>query len=208
MVMDKDYHNTELIIEITRRSEGTAAEGQRRPISRDTVIMPEQQALELVEITSLFDLRGKGGYQARAIIRYDGNLYLSQPVAFDIVRGIEILSARRGLPGYNEIELIYSLRYWKRRQGEQAFMVIEDVERGSNYGTFVLGPLVRVIQPAIQFDAQGRAVAVHQSGRDRLTRSVFSVDPNGAAMIDRTHHLPDGRPYPGSIPLPPQETGE
>ncbi len=207
MVMDKDYHNTELIIELIRRSEGTAVESSRRLVSRDTVIMPDQQAVEIVEITSLFDIREKGGYQVRAIIRYDGNLYLSQPLAFDIVRGLEILSSRRGLAGYNGIELIYSLRYWKRRQGELAFMVIEDAGNGSVYGTFVLGPLLRIIRPAIHFDAQGRAIVVHQSGRDRLTRSVFTVDSHGAAMVDRTHHFPDGRPYPG-YNQPPPETGE
>ncbi len=199
MVMDNDYHNAELLIELVRRRGGAAPETQRRPVSRDTVIMPEQMAVELVEITSLFDIRDLGGYQVRAAIRYAGQLYLSQPVAFDLVRGVEIHSARRGLPGYHDIELLYSLRYWRRGGGEQAFMVIEDAAKGSIYGTFVLGPLVRVTQPAIRFDGQGRAVSVHQSGRNRFTRSVFTVDPGGAAMTDRTHHLPDGQPYPGSV---------
>lgn len=196
MVFDSEYHNAELLTELIRSKSGSVPEGERKPVSRDLVIMPGQRAQELVEITSLFPLRDPGGYKVRAAVRYDGRLYLSRQVEFDLVRGVELLDVRRGMPGYHETELVYSLRYWKRGGGEHAFFVIADADTGVIYGTFLLGPVVRVNPPAIRFDEQGRAVVVHQSGRDRFTRSVFEVNRNGATMTGQTHHLADGRQYP------------
>jgi hypothetical protein len=196
MVFDDEYHNAELLVELIGTRSGMAPESERRGVSRDTVVMPAQKCLELVEITSLFQLREPGGYRLRAGIRYDGRLYLSQPVAFDLVRGVEILSLNRVLSGYNETDLHYSLRFWKRSGSEHAFFVVEDTESGVIYGTFFLGPIVRVNPPVIRFDEQGRAVVVHQSGRNRFTRSVIEVDRNGAELTAQTHHLADGSDYP------------
>lgn len=196
MVFDSEYHNAELLVELVRTRSGSLPESERRPVVRDLVIMPGQKALELVEVTSLFSLRMTGGYKVRAAIRYEGRLYLSQPVELDLVRGVELVSARRTLSGYTGTDLVYSLRYWKRSGGEHAFFVIEDAESGVVYGTFFLGPIIRVNPPAIQFDERGRAIAVHQSGRNRFTRSTFEVDRNGANLTEQTHHLADGRLYP------------
>lgn len=196
MVFDKEYHNAELLIELIGTRSGVAPESERKVVSRDTVVMPAQKCVELVEITSLFQLREPGGYRVRAGIRYDGRLYLSHPVAFDLVRGVEILSVNRGLPGYLETDLHYSLRFWKRSGSEHAFFVVEDAESGIIYGTFFLGPIVRVNPPVIRFDEQGAAVVVHQSGRNRFTRSVIAVDPNGAELTAQTYHLADGSAYP------------
>jgi len=202
LVFDDEYSNAELFVEMVRDKSAGAPESDRRTISRQTVIMPGNKTLELVEITSLFNLTRTGGHRLRAGVRYEGYLYLSQPVGFDLVQGIEMLSVRRGLSGYHEVMLEYSLRYWKRTGGEQAFFVIKDVNSGIVYGTFRLGPVVRVNPPAIRFDSQGRAVVVHQSGRNRFTRSVVEVDSGGAVLVAQTHHLEDGRQYPGSgVPL-------
>lgn len=196
MVFDEKYHNAELFVELVRDGAGTPPEADRRPVLRESVIMSGEKTLELIEITSLFDVRQSGGYQLRAVIRYEGKLLLSRPVGFDLVSGVEVLSVRHGLPGYFDVELEYSLRYWKRGGGEHAFFIIRDVNTDIIYGTFALGPIVRVNEPAIEFDRQGRVVVVHQSGRNRFTRSVLEADRNGAVLEEQTQHLADGSPYP------------
>ncbi len=202
LVFDDDYRNAELFVELVRDKAAGVSESDRKTISRQTVIMPEGDQLELVEITSLFSLTQPGGYRLKIGIRHEGSLYLSASVGFDLVEGIEMLSVRRGLSGYNDIDLEYSLRYWRRAGGEQAFFVIRNKVDGSLYGTFSLGPVVRVNPPAIRFDNQGRAVVVHQSGRNRFTRSVVEVDPTGALLVEQTHHVEDGRAYPvRGVPL-------
>lgn len=196
LVFDDDYRNAELFVELIPDNSVGESASDRKAISRQTVIMPEGEQLELVEITSLFNVTQPGGHRLRIGIRHEGSLYLSASVGFDLVEGIELLSVRRGLSGYKDIDLEYSLRYWRRAGGEQAFFLIRNKADGSLYGTFGLGPVVRVNPPAIRFDSQGRAVVVHQSGRNRFTRSVVAVDPTGALLVEQTHHLEDGRPYP------------
>ncbi len=196
LVLGDDYSNAELFIELIRDKSSGESESDRQPVSRQTVIMPGTDKLELVEITSLFSLTRPGGYRLRVGIRHEGYLYLSASTGFDLVQGIEMLTVRRGLSGYSEIDLEYSLRYWRRSGGEHAFLVISDKTNSTIYGTFRLGPVVRVNPPAIRFDKQGRAIVVHQSGRNRFTRSLFEADPGGAFLLGQTHHLEDGSPYP------------
>lgn len=196
LVFDDEYRNAELFVELVRDRSSGVSEADRQPITRQTVIMPGTDKLELVEITSLFNLMQPGGYRLRVGIRHEDYLYLSASVGFDLVQGIEMLSVRRGLSGYRDVDLEYSLRYWRRSGSEHAFFVIRNTRGGSLYGTFRLGPVVRVNPPAIRFDKDGRAVAVHQSGRNRFTRSVFEVDSSGAVLVGQTHHLEDGSPYP------------
>lgn len=193
------YHNAELFVELVSDGSIDLPEAARRSVSRDLVIMPGGEATELVEISSLFDLKKPGGYRLRAMLRYEDSLFRSNPIAFDLVTGVEILSVKRSLSGYYDIELDYSLRYWRRSDSVHAFLVVRDSSSGSIYGTFFLGPILPVNAPAIRFDEKGRAVVVHQSGRNRYTRSVIDVDRNGASFVAQTQHLPDGRPYPQTI---------
>lgn len=196
LVFDDDYRNAEFFVELVRDKSGGISESDRQPISRQTVIMPDNEKLELVEVTSLFNLTKPGGYGLRVGVRHEDYVYLSAAVGFNLVQGIEMLSRRRSLSGYRDVDLEYSLRYWHRSAGEQAFFVIKNTVDGSLYGTFRLGPVVRVNPPAIRFDKDGRAVVVHQSGRNRFTRSVLEVDSGGAVLVGQTHHLEDGSPYP------------
>lgn len=199
LVFDDDYRNAEFFVELVRDRSGGISESDRQPISRQTVIMPDNEKLELVEVTSLFNLTKPGGYSLRIGVRHEDYVYLSAAVGFNLVEGIEMLTKRRSLSGYRDVDLEYSLRYWHRSGGEQAFFVIRNTRNGTLYGTFRLGPVVRVNPPAIRFDKEGRAVVVHQSGRNRFTRSVLEVDSGGAVLVGQTHHLEDGSPYPVRI---------
>lgn len=192
LVFDDEFHNAELVVELNRRRSGRAPEGQRRPVSRDIVIMPAERKLELVEVTSLFDIREPGSYVIRAGVRYDGTFFLSQALGFDVVTGVEVVSAHRSLPGYDGVHLHYSLRYWRRHAAEHAFMVIRDAANDIIYGTFPLGPIVRVNRPVIRFTPEGDALVIHQSGRGRITRSLIEVSGRGAALTSQTHHRHEG----------------
>jgi hypothetical protein len=196
LVFGDDFMNGELFVELVRDQTAGLSTADRKPISREMVVMPGNTKVELVELTSLFNLTKPGGHRIRVGVRYEDYVYFSSALGFDLVQGIELLSARRSLAGYHDVNLEYSLRYWRRSAGEQAFFVIRDLADGSIYGTFRLGPIVRVNPPALKFDKDGRAIVVHQSGRNRFTRSVLDVDSNGARLVGQKHLLEDGRPYP------------
>ncbi len=193
-VFNKVYNNAEIQVSVSRVASG--AEPLFETIDREFVIMPGDRSTNLVELTSLEDMRTPGTYKVQARVKHEDRAYQSQALAFDVVRGIQIASRARPLSGYSGVRLSYSLRYCSREGSEYAFLVIEDAERGVSYGTFLLGPIVRVSEPAMQFDSRGRMVVAHQSGRNRFTRSVISVGPDGAAFESQSHHLPSGKPYP------------
>lgn len=195
-VFNKIYNNAEMQVSVTRTVSGAAPVFET--VEREFVIMPGDRSTNLVELTSIHDIRSPGSYRVQARVKYEDRAYTSQALAFDVVRGIEIASKVRALSGYPRMRLTYSLRYCSREGSEYAFLVIEDTERAVSYGTFLLGPIVRVGAPAMQFDDKGRIVVAHQSGRNRFTRSILSTGPDGAMFESQTHHLPSGAPYPRS----------
>ena len=198
LVFNKTYNNAELQVCVLRESSSVSP--GYVTLNRDFVVMPDDSITELVELTSLTDIHAPGNYRVKVRVRYDGDLYEARPRAFDVVHGIELGSRTRSLSGYRDIQLTYSLRYCSRDRAEYAFLVVEDVDRGASYGTFKLGPSLRVNPPAMQFDDQGRFAVVHQSGRNRFTRSVIEVNRDGASFVEQTHHLPSGKPYPNEAP--------
>ena len=197
-VFNKVYNNAELLVSVVRTQ--TAVAPRFELLEREFVIMPGDRSTNLVELTSLTDMRVAGTYKVQARIRYDGHVYTSRAQAFDVVRGIELASRSRPLVGYRSPSLTYSLRYCSRDTSESAFLLIEDSARDVSYGTFMLGPIVRASPPAMNFDDKGRVVVAHQSGRDRFTRSVIKANRDGATFVSQTHHKPDGSPYPRTPP--------
>jgi hypothetical protein len=190
LVFNQVYNNANL--EVSIRRDQDSKEPVFKSLKRDFVIMPDDSNTELVELTSVGDIRGPGSYQIWVQVRHDGQVYTSRPQAFDVVHGIELDSRRRQLRGYRDARLTYSLRYFSRGGTEYAFLVVKDVVRDVSYGSFRLGTIVRIGEPAMSFDDKGRIVVAHQSGRNRYTRSVISVHRDGAVFEEQTHHLPDG----------------
>jgi hypothetical protein len=191
LVFNDVYHNAELELSIIqgRQLDGIPI---RKKLKKEFVIMTDDTITKHIELNPLCSFQKQGCYQVRVSIYYGGRVYTSSPFAFDVIDGIELTSRRRMLKNHPNVTLTYSLRYIGRDSRETAFMVIQDKERGELYGTFRLGPLVRVYRPALTFDGDGNLVCVHQSGYNRFSRSVISVNENGAEFLRQTQHLSNG----------------
>ncbi len=194
LVVDRDHYNAELFVEVSGGSLGRRNAPVRRRVYRDFVIMPNASIRDVVEITSLYEYLGPGNYQLNVVMHYEDRSFYSEPFAFDIVSGLEMRSFRQMLPDYSDIELIYSFRYATREGREEAFMVIQSADGRSLYGTFSLGPLLRLYRPVIRARDDGSVVVVHQSGHNRFSRSIFMVERTGAMLIEQRHFRPDGTP--------------
>ena len=194
LVLGRDYHNAELYLELSGGRHGTRGLPDRRRVQRDLVIMPGSALREVVEITSLYTFLRPGNYRVNAVLVQEGRSFHSATFAFDVISGIEMRSFRQMLPGYSDIEIVYSFRYASREGREEAFMVIQSSDGRSLYGTFRLGPLLRMFQPVFRRREDGSIVVVHQSGRNRFSRSIFVVDRGGAEFIEQRHFRPDGTP--------------
>ncbi len=194
LVFGSQYHNADLFLEVSRTRSIGPAESNRRRVQRDTVLMPRSQMRELIEATTIYTYLQAGNYRLRVIVKHEGYTYSSQPFVFDVASGIEMQSLRHMLPYYDDIELRFSVRYANRSGREEAFFVIESPALRDWYGTYALGPVLRIYQPAIRVREDGRVVVVHQSGRSRFTRSTFRVDREGSQFVEQRHFRPDGTP--------------
>ncbi len=193
LVLGRDG-NAELMLEMTGGSLGRRSIPERKRVSRDLVIMPGSTIREIVEVTSLYSFLGPGNYRLNALVLHDGRSFYSSTFAFDVVSGIELRSFRQMLPGYGDREVEFSFRYATREGREEAFMVIQSPDGRSLYGTFALGPLLRMYRPVIRARDDGSVVVVHQSGSNRFSRSIFEVERTGAILRELRHFRPDGTP--------------
>jgi len=192
LVFNKVYNNAELQICVTSGSHIDCIPAVKN-LNRDFVIMPGDTANEFIALGSLVDLHRSGAYQVNGRILYNGKMFTSKSFGFDVVKGIELASRKRVLRDYPNVVLAYSLRYLGRESREYAFMVICDVDNGDVYGAFNLGPILRVFPPSLKFDDNSDIVIVHQSGQKRYTRTIITVNREGAKVIKQSHHRPDGK---------------
>ena len=151
------------------------------------------------EVGDWHRLTRPGTYTIRVEAKFAGRVYESNPVTLPVVTGLVLAETQQVLPGYPDRQRRYGLRYWKRDGHEHLFLRVDETVAGVNwnYGSVDLGRLVRFFQPTLSVDREGRVRVVHQSGRDRMTRSFFKSDPDQLRFVNQTHHLPTGEPYPG-----------
>jgi len=203
MVFGPDSYNARLTIVLrrgVRRTEELPADAMRQ-LDRRIIVLPGEVHREVVELSSLYPMHEQRSYRVSVRVEHEDIAYSSRERVFDIVSGIEIASAVYPVPGYRDRKLAYSLRYWRRRQSEHLFLVVNDRTAGIAYGTFDLGRVIRFWPPVLRYDHAGRISVIHQSGRERFTRSLFEVSGEGVDFIRQDHTLPDGSPYPQHGPV-------
>jgi len=148
------------------------------------------------DLSRWYDLSGTGRYLVKATARWKNRQFVSGSVAFDVVRGMELARVRQYLPGYDDVERIYSVRYVAREETEVAFLRVDEAPSGTNYGVFELGPIIRLFRPTIEIGKGGRVTVTHQSRPYCYTRTAFLSARTSVYRVDQSYHLPDGRPYP------------
>lgn len=203
MVFGPDAFNATLTLVLrrgVRRMEELPADTMRQA-NRRIIVLPGEVHREMFDLGSLFPMHEQRTYRLSVRIEHEDIAYSSRERVFDIVSGIEIASAVYPVPGYRDRKLTYSLRYWRRRQSEHLFLVVNDRAAGIAYGTFDLGRMIRFTPPVLRYDHIGTISVVHQSGRERFTRSRFSISGEGVDFRDQDHMLPDGSPYPRDVPV-------
>lgn len=203
IVLGETDYNASLTVMLTQAVSNTEAlpSDSHKTLRRPVVIMPGDSHRELIEISDLFDLREEGKYQVTVIVEHDELRYRSRSIIFTVVNGIEIDAVTHPVPGYRDLKLTYSLRYWRRRDTEHLFLSVRDNVRAVSYGVYDLGPLIRFKKPSFRYDLTGSLMVIHQSGRERYTRSKFSISGAGVVFREQDHFLPDGTLYPKNQPV-------
>jgi hypothetical protein len=192
LVFGNDYSNAKLTLRIRRGAATDEAELIEKPLVRDLVVMPGDTGKLLVELSSQFQMTRTGVYRVSLGIELAGKRYRTREILVDVVTGIELVHERRPISGYLDLSYDYSLRYWARNGGEYLFLSVSNKDEGMLYGTFLLGRLLRVHAPRIEFLSGGEIKVLHQSGSARLTVSTFMADRAGISFEGQEHFRPDG----------------
>ncbi|MFO7871493.1 MAG: hypothetical protein R6V03_08690 [Kiritimatiellia bacterium] len=150
-----------------------------------------------VDVSRYYDFTSPGTYRLHCEIDWNGKTLASASKALDVIEGVKIKSIIRTMPEPFKSVRVYSLRYWKRAGREHLFLRVDEKGGVVNYGVMDLGPVIRVFAPYLAVDKNGRITVVHQSESTRYTRTVLQSTENGLKLLDRSHHLENGRPHPG-----------
>ncbi len=203
LVFGEDNYNAQMILMLergVRRTEERIAD-TTRPVKRHMIVMPGETHRELFELTSLFNMHEQRTYRVHVVIEHEDLRYRSRDRVFEVANGVELHSAVHPVPGYRDRRLTYSLRYWRRNQSEHLFLVVSDEANDIAYGSFDLGRLVRFRNPTLRYDRSGQIMVIHQSGRERFTRSLFAISGEGVDFVEQEHFLSDGTVYPFERPV-------
>jgi len=183
-------------IEIQQVSGRKAKHIRSEPIFSPFVLNGGERRTLRLDLSHWYDLSATGRYIARATVERKGKQFVCQAVSFDVVRGMELTRLQRYLPGYDDLERIYSVRYLARGTTEVVFLCVDEIPSGLNYGVFRLGNIIRLFQPTVEMDTRGWVTVTHQSRPYGYTRTVFLSSRHRVYRVDQSYHLPDGRPYP------------
>ena len=189
-------------VEVDLASGGRATRTRPEPILSLLALEGGESRTLRFDLSRWYDLSTPGRYLARATAEWKAERFVSRGVSFDVVSGMALARVRKYLPGYDDVERVYTVRYLARRGSEEAFLCVDEVPSGLNYGVFRLGQIIRLFRPTVEIDSRGRVTVTHQSRPYCYTRSVFLSSRHRVYRVDQTYHLPDGRPYPLAVTAP------
>jgi hypothetical protein len=149
----------------------------------------------MVCLSTWYDLMEEGGYAVTAMLDWGGETVSSRRIRFEVESGLGLGSVAKPAPSAPGESRVYSLRYMARERHERLFLRVDEPDRGLNYGSFELGPLIRVFKPRIQVDQAGTVAIEHQSGSDCFTRSVFKSQSDKVVFVDQKYYRSNGQPY-------------
>lgn len=155
-------------------------------------ILPGGQREVMIELSRWYDVMQEGTFMLKAVVSYGGDRFESAPVRFEITNGLPLEKLTRMAPGGGRART-YSLRYLSRERSERLFLRIDEAESGDNFGSFDLGPLMRVRKPDLTVDGSGVITVTHQSGIDRVTRSVFKTEGEVVEFAGQTYQNEKGQ---------------
>ena len=173
----------------------------QRPFFSPRRLMPDEQTDIMFDITRFFDFSHEGRYRVEMELLWNERSYAAPARIVEVVRGMELTSIQRSVPGYSNVDRVFTLRYWRRDGGEKLFLVVEEPRGSTIQGVFELGALMRVSTPRINADRHGNVVVVHQSAPNRYTRTVLKSTGEGVSLVDQLYFPTNQEALRGSLDI-------
>lgn len=189
-IVMRDAANFRLVAPIAGPSEVALA-------VRQLTVPPGTERTIRVNLASLYDFSRHGRYQVTVLLQRGEEEYAqSRTIAFSIVEGIEIVSARNALGSNESRPLRFALLYWERSKRQDLFLRISDPANHNRTVGFVsLGPVVRVSEPTMTFQGTSAVTIVQQTGRDHYARTVIDTSRLPLRVTSREDNLLSGEAF-------------
>ena len=126
-------------------------------------------------------------YLARPVLIHDGNRYVGDYRAFDIVPGMAITEAMQTFANKPGLSREFELVHWTRGGKEHLFLKSRDEGPAPRkWETYDLGNLVRVKKPVIAIQPGGKVFVMHRFDPDNFVQSEFWSMPEMLYFKDRS----------------------
>jgi len=186
-------------------------------LSGDQVMTGKSESYDLA-VSEFYKIQDIGLYTIQAVVIWNSNDYVSRRVYFEVVKGVELLRARAGIPGDEGAVRTYTVEYLQRDRGEYLYLCIKDDIANRLYGVFNLGRIVRVRVPVLRVDEAGNVHVLFQTIGMNFVHAaftpygvhLFTKNIPGSKGLMRFRELPNGKlsvteaeaPVESNLPLP------
>ncbi|HUJ09153.1 MAG TPA: hypothetical protein VL171_03940 [Verrucomicrobiae bacterium] len=147
-------------------------------------LAPGQTVSRIMDLLPYYDLRQRGTFSVRAIVKTDAIESLSAPVEFTVLNGREIWKQITGLPvasgQTNEEYRTYSLLKLRLAHNDVLYVGVEDEARGRVYGMIPLGDALALGEPSAKIDIAGHLHILYRSGP--RSYSYAEIDPQAQTV--------------------------
>ena len=178
------YTNNQISVYLRNSVGNLMLANKKSSVVANVMIMPESSDVFNFDLCDLFDI-DEGRYQVTVVVKRGEYNVSTRPLAFSVVRGLEIGSKMRIKEGNENIAYKYALLYWARKEREYIFLRITDATSGELYGFAQLGTLIRAITPVITFHPDNIVEIVHQASRDGFLRTCLDTSGSQLKLVSR-----------------------
>lgn len=216
LVIDENdpRNRSHVTFSVERKRDEAVARSNPGAIVTNFVVGSEEQQKLMVDLADHFEVGRPGRYLIKVVLDWEGTRYESAGKMVEVVKGLELASVAKNVPGYPKRIRTYTLRYWTRERREDLFLCVEEEATRTSYGVFCLGGIVRVTAPTIRVENTGEVIVKHQAGNECFVHTTFVSTADGVFFLDQSYRAPDGSPYLSkekqeteSLNLPPQKPG-
>ena len=173
------------LIEVYRAHDGSQMEKiSKGAFVADFLLKPnEGQKLEAF-LGDHYGLAYAGRYHAKPVLVHAGVRYEGQLRVFDVVPGMDSVSALQIFSNRNGLKREFRLVTWRRQGSEHLFLTAKDVgENERRWRTIDLGAVLKITKPSISILKTGEIIVLHRFDADRFVRSEFWSVPQGIEFI-------------------------
>ena len=149
-------------------------------------LRPNEGLKLATRLSDRYDMRQPGRYLARPVLVHSGIRFEGQMRAFDIVPGMQMLTALQMFSNHDGLRREFELLRWSRGGHDHLFLTAHDSGTSTrNWQTTDLGEMMKITKPTVSIMPNGEVIVLHRVDPDNFIRSEFWSVPDGIEFYRR-----------------------